>query len=516
MKNCRIAVTPLSPLHIGCGEVYEPTNYVVDPVKSLMYAFDPAGAKVSEGVRSEMMKAALTGRYQDMRAFFSLHLTDFRPWATAILPMDTGSLSAYRKMLNPTGHQKATEFAVQRTAYRRLLQGICAYIPGSGLKGVAKTALADRLNDGHRIDAKAINATLFGGDFDKSPFRFLKISDLQAVNNQVQTSSRCVGHYFKSDGFAFCGFPDYFETVEPGQFRVFYGEVVITGDPEVTHIAPAFESVEDLMQELHRYADLNWKKEIGWYRAADNEWTRSVEELLTALKPQIAAGKAALVRLGKNTGAESKTLTGAARIQIHHPMSKQPTETLDHTTTLCMTVEKMPVTGDRANGMPFGWAIVEVVEGSAPTALKSWCERTVKRLKVDLMAEWQSVNDARVELLKAYEKRRQEEAEIHRKRAEALEAEAVRKSELAAMSPERRMTEELTEKLEKTPGTINAGHQIFGEVREAIASALQWINSEDQKNFALNLRPLMKKKGMFQGKAEKEFKRNLKILAGEA
>ena len=84
------------------------------------------------------------------------------------------------------------------------------------------------------------------------------------------------------------------------------------------------------------------------------------------------------------------------------------------------------------------------------------------------------------------------------------------------MSPERRLTEELVTQLEETPGVIGAGHQIFGVVRAAIESALQWENLEDKKNLALRLRPLMKAKGMFQGKVEKEFKRNLKILAGEA
>lgn len=370
------------------------------------------------------------------------------------------------------------------------------------------------MNDGQRIDAKAINATLFGGDFDKSPFRFLKISDLQAENDRVQTRSRCAGRFFKSNDFKYCGITDFFETVEPAQYRAFNGEVVITGDKTVTQVTPAFDGIENLMRELHRYADVNWKKEIGWYRAADSEWARSVEELLMALQPQIAAGKAALVRLGKNAGAESKTLTGAAQIQIRH--RDKTKETKDHATTLWFSSEKTPANEDRANGMPFGWALVEVVEDTAPTALKTWCEKTAKRVKVDLTAEWQLVNDARLELLQAYEKREREEAEIRRQRLEAAEAEVKRQSELAVMSPERRLTEELVTRLEKTPGIIGAGHQIFGEVRAAIESALQWEHPEDKKNLALRLRPLMKAKGMFQGKAEKEFKRNLRTLAGEA
>ena len=514
MKNYRIALTPLSPLHVGCGEVYEPTNYVVDPVKSLMYAFNTASVKVSDSARAEMMKAALTGRYQEMRTFFARHLTDFRPWASAILPMDAASLTAYRKMFNPQGKQKDTEFAVQRTAYRQLLQGTCAYIPGSGLKGVAKTALADRLNKGHPIEGKEINKALFGGDFAESPFRFLKISDLQASDDKVQTKSRCAGRYFKSNDFKYCGVADFFETVEPAQYRIFQGEVSITGDQSVTKITPAFNTVEALLKELHRYAGINWQKEVGWYRMADNDWARSVEELLTALQPQIAAGKVALVRLGKNAGAESKTLTGAARIQIRH--RDKTKETQDHTTTLWFTSEKTPINEDRAEGMPFGWALVEVVENTEPMPLKTWCEKTAKRVKVDLVAEWQSVNEARAAVLNTFKKKEQEAAEKKQRDLERQQAEEKRHAELAAMSSEQRFTEELATKLEITPGPINAGHQIFFEVRKAIESALQWSNAEDKKRFALRLRPLMKSKQMFQGKAEKEFKRSLKLLAGEA
>lgn len=513
MKNYRIALTPLSPLHIGCGEVYEPTNYVVDPVKSLMYAFNPANVKVSDSVRSEMRKAALTGAYREMLGFFSRHLADFRPWASAILPMDAGSLSGYRKMLNPKGKEQRTEFAIERTVYRQLMQGGCAYIPGSGLKGVAKTALADHRNGDCRIEAKDINNILFKGDFENSPFRFLKISDLQAPDDKVQTRSRCARRYFKSN-LGHCGFPGYFETIEPAQYRVFTGEVLLTGDKSRTGIDPAFGCVETMMKELQRYAENNWRRELSLYRQADNEWARSVEELLISLKPQIEAGKAALVRIGKNTGAESKTLRGAAQILISHP--KNPTrkaETQNCTTTLWFTTYQ-----DNAleADLPFGWALVEVVEDTAPSALKVWCEKTAKRVKVDLVAEWQSVNEARDEALKAFEKREQEAAAKRQQALEVQQAEEKRHAELAAMSSEQRFTEELASKLEKTPGPINAGQQIFVEVRKAIESALQWSNAEDKKRFALRLRPLMKSKKMFQGKAEKEFKRNLKLLAGEA
>ncbi len=31
----------LSPVHIGCGEVYEPTSFVIDSDRNLLISFDP-------------------------------------------------------------------------------------------------------------------------------------------------------------------------------------------------------------------------------------------------------------------------------------------------------------------------------------------------------------------------------------------------------------------------------------------------------------------------------------------
>lgn len=516
MKTCRIAVTPLSPLHIGCGEVYEPTNYVVDAAKSLLYSFSPAGAFVSEGVRSEMMKAALTGRYQDMRAFFSRHLDDFRPWAEVIVPMDGGSVSGYRKMLNPQGKQKDTEFAVQRTSYGRTARGVEAYVPGSSLKGVAKTALADQLNNCQPMDAKEINARLFGGDFDKSPFRFLKIGDLHAESGHVQVRSRCAGRFFKSNDFKYCGITDYFETVEPAQYRVFLGEAALTGDKAATGVAPAFETLEALVKDLHAYAEKTWKKEAGWYRLADGEWARSVEGLLAALKDRIASGRAALVRLGKNAGAESKTLNGAAKIQIRH--RDKTKEIKDHATTLWLTPEKTPVNEDRGSGMPFGWAIVELLDGSESPALKSWCDDVAKKLpvtKVALEKEWALLEEAKAKANQLRDAREAEAAAEVKRRADEKAAEEARAAELAAMTEERREASEVWAKFEKAGFKAKPGDPTYVLVRDLINKAAAWSEADRRYVYDL-LQPKMKASGMYDGNKGKEIKKAFRVLSGEA
>lgn len=44
LSTHRIALTPLSPIHIGCGETFEPTNYVIDRERGFLYGFEPSDA----------------------------------------------------------------------------------------------------------------------------------------------------------------------------------------------------------------------------------------------------------------------------------------------------------------------------------------------------------------------------------------------------------------------------------------------------------------------------------------
>ena len=50
-----IFLTPLSPLHIGCGEDYEPTNYVIH--QNVLYSFDPAVVPLDAALRKELLAA---------------------------------------------------------------------------------------------------------------------------------------------------------------------------------------------------------------------------------------------------------------------------------------------------------------------------------------------------------------------------------------------------------------------------------------------------------------------------
>ena len=46
LQRHHLYLTPLSPLHLGTGEDYQPTEYVISD--GILYVFDPAQAILSE------------------------------------------------------------------------------------------------------------------------------------------------------------------------------------------------------------------------------------------------------------------------------------------------------------------------------------------------------------------------------------------------------------------------------------------------------------------------------------
>ena len=66
-----------------------------------------------------------------------------------------------------------------------------------------------------------------------------------------------------------------------------------------------------------------------------------------------------------------------------------------------------------------------------------------------------------------------------------------------------------------SPGIVQPGTLLFDRVKLLLEEALSWTNAEDKKQLALEIQPLMKKKDMYRGKAERLFKSQLKTLRGE-
>ena len=74
-EHISLALTPLTPIHIGCGEDFEPTNYVIDD--GLLYGFDPSRAALNVVQRSKLLDVARRGSLPGIQRFFRDHADAF-------------------------------------------------------------------------------------------------------------------------------------------------------------------------------------------------------------------------------------------------------------------------------------------------------------------------------------------------------------------------------------------------------------------------------------------------------
>ena len=157
-------------------------------------------------------------------------------------------------------------------------------------------------------------------------------------------------------------------------------------------------------------------------RLVNESWLASTRQLLEDLKPQLDNGQIMLLRLGKNGGAESKTLKKYAQIKIMGAKGAPPTYE-EKTKTVWLAADNG--NADH-NLLPFGWAIIEIDPQGDNAALQKWCEENNAHLKdaAAIRAELAAQQQQRAEKAAQAERAAQEKAalEIERQAQEAAEA----------------------------------------------------------------------------------------------
>ena len=428
----RLYLTPLSPIHIGCGEDFEPTNYVIED--GVLYGFDPSRAALDDAQRSELLAAVnKRGALLHVQNFFRKHAKRFTPHAQALIPVSRGVASQYQNGIGRVanvekdGNQVFNKFTIERASYT----GAQAwpYLPGSSVKGCLRTALLDARNGGksvRREERKDLEKNLLEGDFATSPLRLLKIADFMpgrepqrrvcyAVNHKKQQVFDKNGNLAQPKGVTARK-----ETIEHGQYRAFSTEAVLTslGEQNLAGKTPKQRiDLKEIVRATNQYHLARWQSELKVLKArgfVEPGWCAAVERLLAGeLKTRMDAGQTMLVRLGRYGGAESKTLTGAADIKIMQGKGQQP-KYMSQTKTVWLAAE---AEGAQSNMLPFGWAIVEIDPKDDLPQLRQWCEEQAKG-RPD-MAQLRASFEA-------------EKAEIARKAKEAADAAAARAAQAAA------------------------------------------------------------------------------------
>jgi CRISPR-associated protein Csm5 len=411
LKTYRLALTPLSPIHIGCGEDFEPTNYVID--EGVLYGFDPSRAVLSDVQRSKLLDVANRASLLGIQKFFKDNAQIFKAHADTLIPVSSGVATEYEQRvgraanIEASGNQVFNQLFIERTMHTGRENQ--PYIPGSSFKGAIRTAMLDHINQEQRITrpeeidrrnnvkSDVVERRLLKGDFGTSPLRLLKVADLMPATNSEPARRVMFGVNRKKkqvikDGKELQpkGIAARKECILHAQYRVFVADAVLPSlnphNDSKTTPAPELRPTDfkAIAKQSNAYNQMRLRREMAILdgRGLVNlAWKHSIELLMAgSLGKRLNSGDAFLIRLGRYGGAESKTLSGegVASIKIMGARvdGKQQSTFESTTKTVWLAAER---TDEQKHLLPFGWAVVEIdpQEGDSPE-LQAWCIEQAK------------------------------------------------------------------------------------------------------------------------------------------
>ena len=506
IQSHNVYLTPLSPIHIGCGEDFEPTNYIID--NETLFNFEPSHLMLNEREKTDLLNAVNRLDLLAIQRFFLNHKDKAIANSEYFADVAEGLAQDYKNRVGKVsqresdGNKVINNLSIERTAFLPLQH--LPYIPGSGFKGALATALLDQAHQAKnnpKVNAKDHSHLLkeYIGEFEKSKLRHVKFSDFipqSLAESKVYYSLNFKKKLGKTDGKG-RAMALRRECISMGQYRAFQSQLTLTKSQNTF-------SLTELIDALKKFYLPVFKKEMELLQTRNLVSVQYVK----LLEKLISLPNVALIRLGKN-GADSKTYQGEniAKIKIMGANGTPPIFK-DSSTTVWLAGTSNTQQTDL---LPFGWALIEVDPTTENEALKTWCEAQPKS-KFD-----RSEILAKRETQKAEQARLQAEAEA--KRLAEQQAEAEKQALLHSLSNNQRLVMDFVEKVQTTRErqADNTGSTLLKEAQALIESAVEnWDVSDRQFVQAQITLDLLKSKVDFKKKdTEKNLRKSLNKLVTE-
>jgi CRISPR-associated protein Csm5 len=527
LQHYTLSYTPLSPIHIGTGDSYEPTNYVIDD--GTLYEFDAGGAlaALTETDRNELNRIVNVRANEDMlkavQRFFYDHREKLKPFNINAIPVLDGVADFYARRVGQivnregSGKGRINSLEIDRTAYNPINRQPVLF--GSSIKGAIRTALLSHVNNKRPLSRQdeekfildnldqserrrrereqkrifpKLNENLFefrAGKFELDPLRLVHIADavwneqeslptaqiVVSVNRKKELKRDKHGNEIFGQAEKNENLCKLLESIPAWRYRAFSGRLNLQnmGDAKTSDKVPNRQLMFTI-QQIAQYCNDHYRPildhEISILRKRgflDSEWDKNLQSLLEKITDKLQKGQAFLLRVGRHSGAESVTIDGVRHIKI---MKGNP-EYQAQTKTLWLAANDPK---QRTGLLPFGWLLVEIHPADA--AVTDWPE--LDRLCQSQQAQarqWaEKLASQKIQLAekrRAAEQRRQQEELDRKQRMEyeqqAEEARMVKQKadehRRAAMSEEQLQIEALRQQLEQKQA---------GKVREQIGGPL--------------------------------------------
>ncbi len=405
----------LSPVHIGCDHVFDPTSFVIRDDENVLVAFEPFSflkSLSSDEVDkfSMLCKQGTVESLLDIYKFIRGHGQGMEGIRVAV--SDDFSRH-YRSVLEKPRHlikRELNSFLINRTAFNPVSGDV--YIPGSAFKGSLRTAILNGRHSkkpqagsftkwgGNRDLQKAI---LDGGEFSTDPFSRVKVSDFRPVTETSRKIVYGVDRKKKPTEKEASALYQIFEVIDAG--AIFEGSVTLeTPDRSAGIRNPVtFGEIENALSAF-----------FGQERRRE---AREVSNIGASHVVEPGAGQFEM-RLGRHSGAECVYINGKRSIRIMTGKKRQST-TLDRATTIWFASDqRKPPTNEGL--LPFGW--VSLLKASNTEMQESREFESIQQEKQNIKNQIarQKSEDAERVRIEILAQKRLAEQEKQRVEAEAL------------------------------------------------------------------------------------------------
>jgi len=372
MKNVRLKIKAISPIHIGSGEIYEPTNFIID--NNVLYHFKDEDffLNLPEIHRKKFMQIVSDDKEDSfirLHQFVKEQKDTVKKVAYLKIRVSNGIQKEYDKVVGKVRQLEGKGFELKKVFNRFEIQRIqrkqikikdgyshIGYLVGSSLKGAISTAYQEYIYKKEGLEAVKEKFNSKGKDINKNIFRNLKVSD--SIVKKIGTK---IGFALNKERFEYdfnnpnanIKLSTQIEVINAGSefiIDINYNELnikeILNSCNE--HYLPIFKSIfsnetNGKEEYISEYLEDNFYETYRYFKPKENQY---------------------LIRVGKHSGARAVTIDGIREIKVKISgggKRRKPNkwETREDETTTWLFGDN---TNINSNLLPFGWILCEIVE----------------------------------------------------------------------------------------------------------------------------------------------------------
>ena len=522
IESKAVQITTLSPVQLGSGEDFYPTNYVITDDGWLHHFDELALSYALKGNLSKLSNALESQRGDDMilsiQRLIREYSKDLSKLAFYSLPVSQGFLTFYKSRIG--------QVAQRETGNRRVVNRLqisrtfihphkhVPVIPGSALKGAIRTAIVNELAQRKLAELKRLASDGQGSKkvqekvlsysrVNEDPMKFFKVSDAEYQHSYLPTEimfsvsrkRKPKANYEPAEGVS-----TYMEVISPYRFQAFTSDlrfVEAFDHKQNTAIPTSFAEVAKVCNAYY-LPKLKFELEQLSQEAnyLDSDYVKAVNDLLASeWETMLKANKIFVLRLGKFSGAQDKTLDDLRSIAIK--VGKRDYENKPETHEVRLAAE---IDSKQKHGLlPFGWVLVQQQGVHLPKTAELLDQLAVKRSSNVLLEQALQLKQEKHDAQQQLEEQRAQQIQAEQAKLEKQQQEQAEQAALEAkkaqMTEEQKLIFELKSKAEQDKTSKGAGSALYNELRELIIAAQTW-SAEDKAALREEAKAIFKQLGV--------------------